>query len=432
MARKSGQGTIYQDKKSGFYYIKLVVNRKQIVKSLKTKKLKQANKNAEEYLQEHKHILDAKSKEEIAFHVSQARNIVEKQDRIKLVDAWDIFFKSPLRPDSGESTLNGYKCYWNKLLKSLTPNIEYLEQITHKEANDFMSYINRSGVSNRTYNASLQAVKLIFKILLKSGEVNPFSGIPKKSNQQISRKEFTREEIIRILDSFSDINLKIMNKHEIEILFNIGAWTGLRLKDCVLLNWRDVNMKQNILTVKPSKTARKTNKIIKIPVHPKLSLLLKEAYKWKIDDFVLPKTAERYSRNPSGIRKDCTKIIKYAGIESATSNSRGRSRQPSLYGFHSLRHSFVSFCAEVGVPMATVQAIVGHGSPAMTRHYTHIGVDNLKDAVNKLAITVDDKSLDIRSKINSLLDTSSENQLIEIYNILKVNFAREYSSIQKT
>jgi hypothetical protein len=42
-------------------------------------------------------------------------------------------------------------------------------------------------------------------------------------------------------------------------------------------------------------------------------------------------------------------------------------------GFHSLRHTFVSLCRQSGAPLAVVEAIVGHASPAMTRHYTHIG-----------------------------------------------------------
>jgi integrase len=45
---------------------------------------------------------------------------------------------------------------------------------------------------------------------------------------------------------------------------------------------------------------------------------------------------------------------------------------PIKVGFHSLRHTYVSLQAERGIPQSTVQAIVGHGSPAMTVHYTHI------------------------------------------------------------
>ena len=42
-------------------------------------------------------------------------------------------------------------------------------------------------------------------------------------------------------------------------------------------------------------------------------------------------------------------------------------------GFHSLRHSFVSRCRQANAPLSVVEAIVGHSSPAMTRHYTHVG-----------------------------------------------------------
>ena len=42
-------------------------------------------------------------------------------------------------------------------------------------------------------------------------------------------------------------------------------------------------------------------------------------------------------------------------------------------GFHSLRHTFVSLCRAAGAPLSVVEAIVGHASPAVTRHYTHTG-----------------------------------------------------------
>jgi hypothetical protein len=38
-----------------------------------------------------------------------------------------------------------------------------------------------------------------------------------------------------------------------------------------------------------------------------------------------------------------------------------------------LRHTFVSLCRESNAPLSVVESIVGHSSPAMTRHYTHVG-----------------------------------------------------------
>ena len=60
-----------------------------------------------------------------------------------------------------------------------------------------------------------------------------------------------------------------------------------------------------------------------------------------------------------------------------------RNRTPEA-SFHSLRHSFVSFAANAGVPLAIVQSIVGHCSTAMTRHYYHENLSELKRAVQAL------------------------------------------------
>lgn len=56
----------------------------------------------------------------------------------------------------------------------------------------------------------------------------------------------------------------------------------------------------------------------------------------------------------------------------------------NAYGLHSFRHTFVSFCANAGVPLAVVSEIVGHGNPAMTRHYSHISIESKQTAISSL------------------------------------------------
>ena len=58
-----------------------------------------------------------------------------------------------------------------------------------------------------------------------------------------------------------------------------------------------------------------------------------------------------------------------------------RPRAIGRVGFHSLRHSFVSLCAKAGAPQHVVQKRVGHGSPAMTEHYTHADADQKREAI---------------------------------------------------
>jgi site-specific recombinase XerD len=52
---------------------------------------------------------------------------------------------------------------------------------------------------------------------------------------------------------------------------------------------------------------------------------------------------------------------------------------------HTLQHSTGTFLLAAGVPDRIVQAILGHGSAAMTRHYQHVLPAMLTDAGARLA-----------------------------------------------
>ncbi|MEA4861669.1 MAG: tyrosine-type recombinase/integrase [Victivallaceae bacterium] len=79
--------------------------------------------------------------------------------------------------------------------------------------------------------------------------------------------------------------------------------------------------------------------------------------------------------------KNCTR----RWIKRHSSSTAGRRKlAANKYSLHSFRHSFVSFCANSGVPLAIVSEIVGHGNPAMTRHYSHISNESKQDAIATL------------------------------------------------
>ena len=82
------------------------------------------------------------------------------------------------------------------------------------------------------------------------------------------------------------------------------------------------------------------------------------------------------------------KIIHCAtGEETTASKDRlqgQRKLAANVYSLHSFRHTFVSFCANAGVPLAVVAEIVGHGNPAMTEHYSHISTESKRSAIMAL------------------------------------------------
>ena len=170
-------------------------------------------------------------------------------------------------------------------------------------------------------------------------------------------------------------------------LFLIGIYTGLRLGDCCRLDWSQINLAQGVIQLIPQKTRRHAHgRPVTIPIHPQLGqelLALRTSHSALLTGPVLPKVSELYERARWRVCKVTSNIFRKANIVTSV-RIEGRKNLTPEATFHSLRHTFVSFAANAGVPLHIVQSIVGHESTAMTRHYYHENVEALKSAVNAI------------------------------------------------
>lgn len=406
--RHKGLGSIVKIGKT--YYLRIKIKDKirgkykVIVKTLHTSNEDEAKINADAIA---KPLMAATTKEEFAVHIGQSKRIIKKWGRgISIDDVWKRFIKDSKRRNCSDVTLKRYGQYWERFKKWLTgeyPEFNQISEITDEAASEYCGELQtpkikkigrrkiKLGISGRAFNAHLQALRLVFKIVGNEETKNPFRDavVVKKQTHLVSRKEFSEDEVLKILDSFHDKKLKVKYKKEMEVLFNLGAWTGLRLGDCALIEWHNVNFEGNRILCMPMKTIRREKSIV-IPMHPRLRGILEQAFKEKKNTtYVQPAIASYYKKNPFGLQKELRTIFSFSGFKANMlmddEKKYGlRMKSSSVYGFHSFRHSFVSFCSQKGVPPAVVQAIVGHGSPAMTRHYTHIGEESIRSAIKAL------------------------------------------------
>ena len=131
-------------------------------------------------------------------------------------------------------------------------------------------------------------------------------------------------------------------------------------------------------------TRRHHKRIVTIQVHPALGAALVGDGAAGVRALpagpVLPTIAELYGRAQWRVSQELTRIFKAAHIQTSVKLEGRKHRTPEAT-FHSLRHTFVSFAANAGVPLHIVQSIVGHESTAMTRHYYHENLTALKSAV---------------------------------------------------
>lgn len=97
---------------------------------------------------------------------------------------------------------------------------------------------------------------------------------------------------------------------------------------------------------------------------------------------------------------DVLRVIRWIGLEPSV-KVPGRKKKMTVYGFHSLRHSFASFCAEAGVPKAVLLSILGTESEIADKYYTHVGEAAQQQAI--AAVSASMTGLTAQERIHTAL-----------------------------
>ena len=403
-------GTVYQKEDGGVYYFRYQVNGARKAISLKTRNKQQAVKEAEKLIP----LLQATSSEVIAAHVQHARNMAVPPKNLLLSQAWDEYAKSPDRatPATVGEALS-YRSTFFEFVAWVNNPAAVVRDVTEAMAMRYADEMRRQNIAVSTHNRKLKRLRRIFRVLHEyRGEGNPFQSAVllrkerEEREQDVHRLSFSREQEQQLRDVLADDRYEVMNKNEVRVIYYLGMFTGQRLKACVLLRWNKIDLKMNRIWVKQFKTGKE----VTIPIAPPLREVLTEAMEWKHGDvdYVCPNVAARYNKtNASGknvgnnlVNIDMLRVIRWIGLEPSVSIP-GRDKKVTIYGFHSLRHSFASYCAEAGVPQATVTSILGADSEIVTKYYTHVGDEAQRQAV--AAVAGDFNMSSARSKIEKAL-----------------------------
>ncbi len=384
-------GTVYQKVKNGSYYFRYQINGQRKAVSLKTKNQKEAVKKAQDLIP----IVKASSSEIISAHVKHAKGFASKQKKLKLLNAWEVYSNHPDRATPATVAEQiAYRTTFTEFINFLEDDSLQIKDITPEMTDKFAQYLRKSGIAVATHNRKIKRLTRIFKVLNNYRDSdNPFiaKSLRRKEREEqehlVRRMSFTREQEMQLLEALEDDKNKVKNKAEIRVIYHLSMFTGQRLKDCVLLRWDKVDLNRKRIWVKQFKTGKE----VSIPMAPKLFKVLTEAQEWKTDYYVCPKVAKRYNKlDKNGkntgnnlVNIDVLRVIKWIGLEPSV-KVPGRKKKVTVYGFHSLRHSFASHCAEAGVPKAVVLSILGTNSEIVDKHYTHIGEEAQEKAIQSL------------------------------------------------
>ena len=425
---KLSTGTVYQTSKGGNYYFRYQVNGERKCVSLKTANQEEAIRKAKEFIP----TVQASSLEVIASHVKVARKLAAQAKSLPLTKIWETYAAHPQRalPATVREQLS-YEATLAEFLRFMGNKVKQFSQINETHTMKFADYLRTTQISVSTHNRKIVRLRKIFNTLQDYREdENPFALkvlLRKEREEQdtaVRRIAFTREQEEKIREVLDDSKYRILNKEEIKVIFYIGMYTGQRLKDCVLLQWQNVDLEHHKIFVKQFKTGKE----VSIPIAAPLYNVLQEAKERQINVYVNPKVAERYKKvdkrgksiGDGLVNIDVMRVIRWIGVETSVA-VEGRKKKTTVLGFHSLRHSFASFCAEAGVPKAVVISILGANSSIVDEFYTHVGEDAQRAAIDMIAGSVDSTP---SAKIKKVLDyiesvSNPSPELLEVAKILK-------------
>ena len=359
MAREKGMGNL-QREKGGRWTMRVSIDGKRYCRSTRTKDRDQAERVLQRFL--------------APFGLGE--------HRLPLADVWLEYVKSPNRNELAQATLNGKRQVWMQFanwMEHFYLPVKDLNGITADMIAEYLACV-RAEVCASTYNTRVCILREIFRTLAKKAglEEDPWEGVRLRPDDSHSRRELTMDELKRLLEAAK------ASGEEWYKLMLIGIYTGLRLGDCCRLDWSQMSLAHGVIQVVPRKTRRHHQRLVTIPIHPALGRALAGDGAAGVRALpvgpVLPMIAEMYARSRWQVSHELSRIFRGANIVTSV-RIEGRHRKTPEATFHSLRHTFVSFAANAGVPLHIVQSIVGHESTAMTRHYYHENIDALKSAV---------------------------------------------------
>ncbi|MEN6560103.1 MAG: site-specific integrase [Acidobacteriota bacterium] len=210
-------------------------------------------------------------------------------------------------------------------------------------------------------NRELAVLKNMFNVALKQHRLrgeNPVKAVSFYAEQ--SRDYIlNRDQVAALLEAADDTLRKIVL---------IALNTGLRRGEILGLRWSQVNFEDGVISFARTKSV----KFLRVPMNSVvLSVLASIERK---GDYVF---AGRWGR---GHLVDCKKAFEAA---------RAKAGLPELH-FHDLRHCAGTYMATAGIPLTTVQQILGHRDIRTTTRYINPNDENRRKAVNALAALFED------------------------------------------
>jgi integrase len=226
----------------------------------------------------------------------------------------------------------------------------------------YVSDLENGGMNADTVNKHIDLLGLIWKTVDPTWR-NPWTGL--HSTRQHTAEHYRRLSLAECQTLYKAA------EGDLRVLILLGFSTGQRLGDLATLKWSQVDMKEKIITLIPSKTDKRKAPEVQIPMTDQLYNTLEALPK---DVFVMPEVAIMYKTNGTGLSKRISALM---DDNKVTDNKTGRA------AFHSFRGTFASMIGDSGANLQIEAYLTSHALPGVTGIYSHPAREVLRKWVKK-------------------------------------------------
>jgi integrase len=286
---------------------------------------------------------------------------------------------------AGHKTYTRYAGIVTEFLRWLGPTantlLPYLSSSTIAKFRDHLAKKHSPATVNVALACIQTALQQAFDDnLVDVNEAGRVKRLPDTPDKPQERRPFTDEELRAIL-AVADTEWRGMTL--------CGLYHGLRLGDVASLGWPNVVLEARELRFK----AEKTNREMVIPIAEPFYRYLLEIAGDDPRGPLFPRAfALRQRKVPtSALSNQFYRIMTEAGVVQKRTNKKkkdglGRSgrRQSGGLGFHCLRHTATTLLKRAGASDVIAREIIGHETAAVSRTYSHIDTDTLRNAIDKM------------------------------------------------
>jgi len=308
--------------------------------------------------------------EAAARSADESRRLKEaERNRLAIADAWERFpytesTRGAVTRALSPGTVRDNRSHWQTFASWAEElGIQAVEDITGEHVVSFSRYLRDRMTANR-HNKIIFTCSVICRL---AGRPDPFQAAKRYRVEPVHRENLEPSDVRTVIGAVSG---------ELRRLFIIATFTGLRLKDCVTLQWSDVHLRDADGRI--IRRMAKTGRTVRFPLHPELRDELERTPVGERQGAVCPELADAYAKDSARVSKMTREIFEECGLSTRASDKAGRRNVASVRGFHSFRHTFATECARAGVPLGLVKEWLGHSSPEITRIYENWSMD--KDA----------------------------------------------------